>query len=158
MEGDISNRTIAHFFYKFSKWWREKYILGFFLKTFFANRFISFHDTISEPGAQFLFVLMNTDRSDKKGTHWWSFLDLHSKKEIFLFDSFSFEGFKEFIIQDDKKFISKIFYDVGKFNKKDNKITLVTLKFSIAEYKKLKNFDKLSETTVDLMHLINEYG
>ena len=101
---------------------------------------------------------MNTDRSDKKGTHWWSFLDLHSKKEIFLFDSFSFEGFKEFIIQDDKKFISKIFYDVGKFNKKDNKITLVTLKFSIAEYKKLKNFDKLSETTVDLMHLINEYG
>ena len=34
----------------------------------------------------------------------------------------------------------------------------MTLKFSIAEYKKLKNFDKLSETTVDLMHLINEYG
>ena len=33
----------------------------------------------------------------------------------------------------------------------------MTLKFSIAEYKKLKNFDKLSETTVDLMHLINEY-
>ena len=38
------------------------------------------------------------------------------------------------------------------------KITLVTLKFSIAEYKKLKKVDKLSKTTVDLMHLINEYG
>ena len=101
---------------------------------------------------------MNTDRSDKKGTHWWNFLDLHPKKEIFLFNSFSFEGFKEFIIQDDKKIVNEIFYDVGKFNEKDNKITLVTLKFSIAEYKKLKNFDKLSETTVDLMHLINKYG
>ena len=38
------------------------------------------------------------------------------------------------------------------------KITLVTLKFSIAEYKRLKKVDKLSKTTVDLMHLINEYG
>ena len=34
----------------------------------------------------------------------------------------------------------------------------MTLRFSICEHKKLKNFDKLSETTVDLLHLINEYG
>ena len=68
--------------------------------------------------------------------NWWSFLDLLPKKEIFLFDSFGFEGFKEFIIQDDKKIINKIFYDVGNFNE-DNKITLVTLKFYINEYKKL---------------------
>ena len=29
------------------------------------------------------FIIMNTDRSDKNGTHWWSFLDLHERKEIF---------------------------------------------------------------------------
>ena len=23
------------------------------------------------------FIIMNTDRSDRAGTHWWSFLDLH---------------------------------------------------------------------------------
>ena len=92
---------------------------------------------ISESGAQYPFVIMNTDQSDEKGTHWWSFLDLHPKKEIFLFDSLGFEDFKEYI-QDDKKIINKIFYDLGKFNKKDNKITLVTPKFSIAEYKILK--------------------
>ena len=34
----------------------------------------------------------------------------------------------------------------------------MTLRFSIPEHKKLKIFDKLSETTVDLLHLINEYG
>ena len=101
---------------------------------------------------------MNTDRRDKRGTHWWSFLNLHPKKEIFSFDSFGFKSLREFIIQDDKNSMNRIFCDIEKFNKKDNKITLVTLKFSIAEYKKLKNFDKLSETTVDLMHLINEYG
>ena len=33
---------------------------------------------------------MNTDRFDKTGKHWWSFLHLHERKEIFLFDSFGF--------------------------------------------------------------------
>ena len=88
--------------------------------------------------------------------HWWSFLDLHPKKEILMFDSFGFEGFKEFVIQDDQKIINKIFYGVENFDKKDNKITLVTLRFSIPEYKKLKNLDKLSKTAVYLLHLINQ--
>ena len=70
----------------------------------------------------------------------------------------SLEGFKEFVIQDDQKIISEIFYGIEKFDKKDNKITTVTLRFSIPEYKKLKNFGKLSKTTVDLLHQINEYG
>ena len=34
----------------------------------------------------------------------------------------------------------------------------MALIFSIPEYIKLKNFDKLSETAVDLLHLISEYG
>ena len=75
-----------------------------------------------------------------------------------MFDSLSLEGFKEFVIQDDQKIINEIFYGIKKFDKRDNKITTVTLRFSIPEYKKLKNFGKLSETTVDLLHLVNEYG
>ena len=75
-----------------------------------------------------------------------------------MFDSFVFEGFKEFIIQNDQKIIKKIFYGVEKFEKKDKKITLVTLRFFIPEYKNPQNFDKLGKTTVDLFHLINEYG
>ena len=62
----------------------------------YVTRFITFHSMITETGARYPFIIMNTDCSDKKGTHWWSFLDLHRKKEIFLFDSFGFEGFKEF--------------------------------------------------------------
>ena len=34
----------------------------------------------------------------------------------------------------------------------------MTLRFSIPEYKKLKNFDKLSKATVDLLHLVNKHG
>ena len=74
---------------------------------------------ISEYGAKYPFVIMNTDRSDKKGTHWWSFLDLNPRKEIFMFDRFGFKGFKEFVIQDDQKIINKIFYGVENFDKKD---------------------------------------
>ena len=57
---------------------------------------------LTESGAQYPFIIMNTDRSHKKVMHWWSFLVLHPKK-IFLFDSFSFQGFKEFILQDDQE-------------------------------------------------------
>ena len=38
---------------------------------------------MTETSARYPFIIINTDRSDKKGTYWWSFLDLHSKKEIF---------------------------------------------------------------------------
>ena len=101
---------------------------------------------------------MNTDRSDKKGTHWWSFLDLHPRKEIFLFDSFGFEGFKEFIIDDDRKALNKILFRIEKLKKKDSKVTLVTLKFSMREYENIRNDHRLTTTTQDLLHLMYEFG
>ena len=64
---------------------------------------------------------MNTDPSDKIGTHWWSFLDFHPKQETFLFNSFGFDGFKEFLLQDDKKTLNKILYGIKKFEKKTAK-------------------------------------
>ena len=58
------------------------------------------------------------------------------KKEIFLFDSFGFEGFKEFVLNNDRNILNKILYGIEKFDKKDNGITLITLKFSMLEYEK----------------------
>ena len=66
-------------------------------------------------------MIMNTDTSDRNGTHWWSFLDLHERREIFLFDSFGFEGFKKFIIDDDRNVLNKIMYGIEKFQKKTKK-------------------------------------
>ena len=101
---------------------------------------------MNEKGTQYPFIIMNTDRSNKKGMHWWRFLDLHPKKEIFLFDSFGFDGFKELLLQDDKRVLNKILYGIKKFEKKDSKITVVTLTFSMEEYEKIKNVNRLSET------------
>ena len=101
---------------------------------------------------------MNTDRNNRKGEHWWSFLDLHEKKEIFLFDSFGFEGFKEFVLSDDKNILNKILYGLEKFKKKDSKITIISLKFSMREYEKIKNGHRLTPRAQDLLHLMYEFG
>ena len=111
---------------------------------------------MTESGAVNLFIIMNTDRSDKKGTY--CFLDLHTKKEVFLFNSFGFQGFKEFILQDDQKILNKVLHGIEKVNEKDNKVTLITLKFSMQEYEKIKNKNRLSETTIDLLDLMYKFG
>ena len=60
-----------------------------------------------------------------------AFLDIHpKKKKLFLFYSLGFTGFKEFIIDNDLNIIDKLLYNVNKFNKNDEKINLINLKFS----------------------------
>ena len=105
---------------------------------------------MTEMGARYPFIIMNTDCSDKKDTHWWSFLDLHPKKRNFLFESFGFEGFKEFLLQDDRKTLNKILYGIKRFEKKDKKVTIITLTFSMNVYEKIKNANRLSTSTQDL--------
>lgn len=69
-----------------------------------------------------------------------------SKNKIFSFDSFGFNGIKEFIIQDEKSIIYKIIYDVNTFYRIDDKITLISVQFSVNKYEKVrkKYLSKLS--------------
>ena len=48
--------------------------------------------------------------------------------------------------------------ELKKLEKKDSKIMVITLTFSMEEYKKIKTVNRLSETTQDILHLINEFG
>ena len=153
---DISNETIVNFFEKETDDDLKKKYVGVFPLNY-VTRFISFHEMMVEKN-RYPFIIMNTDRSDKKGTHWWSFLDLHQRKEVFLFYSFGFEGFKEFVIDNDRNILNKILFEIEKFQKKDNKITLITLKFSMNEYEKIKNGHRLRPTTQDLLHLMYQFG
>ena len=61
-------------------------------------------------------------------------------------------------MNDNKKNINRIFYKLKKFNVPDNKLMLVTIKFSIKEYEKIKRSYNFSATTVDVTHLINSFG
>ena len=58
------------------------------------TKYINFYDIIKEKRAKYLFVILNTNRENKPGTHWWRFLDIHPKKDLLLFDSFGFVRFK----------------------------------------------------------------
>ena len=155
----ISNETIEDFFEKVNDDDLKNNFIGVFPSNF-INKFISFHSIIKDkPKVKYPFIIMNTDRSDKTGTHWWSFLDLHKKKkEIFLFDSFGFEGLKKFIIDNDRKILNKVLFNLNKFQKIDGKITLISTKFSMLQYEKIKDMKQLRTTTQDLLHLIYEYG
>ena len=112
MEG-ISNETIVNFFENETQWFKKKIVSVF--PSNFVTRFISFHEMIEKNHDPF--IIMNTDRSDKNSTHWWSFLDLHPII-FFLFDSFGFQWFKEFIINNDRKTLNKILFGIENFQKK----------------------------------------
>ena len=151
----ISNETIVDFFEKET----DDDITDNFVvfSSNYITRFISFHEMMYLKD-KYPFVIMSTDCSDKNGTHWWSFLDLQERKEIFLFHSFDFEGFKKFVIDNDKNVLNKTLFGIKKFQRKDRKITLISIKFLMKQYEKIKNEHHLRPTTQDLLHLMYEYG
>ena len=101
------------------------------------NKFIDHKMMISEKKGKYPFLIANTDSSSKKGTHWWSILDIEPKTDIFFFDSFGLDGLKAFIIQDNKKIIVKILFGTEQMTRTDNKITLVNIRFNLNVCKNL---------------------
>ena len=50
-----------------------------------------------------------------------------------------------------------IVYGTEKFDQKDNKTALITLKFSMLEYEKIRKKNRSTDTAIDLLHLINKF-
>ena len=67
---------------------------------------------------------------------------------------------EHFIASDDKKVVGKLLKGLELADQKDNKLTLVKLKFSMNSYKNLAKNEtkKLSETAQDLLHVIHSFG
>ena len=81
---------------------------------------------------------------------------IHPRKDLLLFDSFGFAGFKQFIVDNDESIIDKMLPNLGKFNKKDIKISLESLTFSLESYNKVKEksqLENLTYTVKDFFHL-----
>ena len=117
----ISNEEVMKFFENEKDDDLKENFVGVFPSNY-INKFISFHEMAKEKSRKYPFIIMNTDRSNKDGTHWWSFLDLHPKKEIFLFDSFGFTGFQKFVIDNDRNTLNKILFGIEKLKKKTKKL------------------------------------
>ena len=85
------------------------------------TKYIHFYEIIKAKNAKHSFAIFNTDRENKPGTHWWSFLDIYLKKDLLLFDSFGFTGFKKFIIDNDLDAVDKLSFNLQKLKKKIKK-------------------------------------
>ena len=47
------------------------------------NKFINHSEIIKEKKRKYPFIIVNTDDSSEKGTHWWSILNIELKNELF---------------------------------------------------------------------------
>ena len=114
------------------------------------NKFIEISKTMKAKKDPLMIV--NTDRSDKVGTDWWSILDRDSKSDFLLMDSFGVVGLKNFIIKGDKKVIQKVLKGIEKLDKREKELNLINLKFSPIGLNRLTDIEKLSlsETAIDL--------
>ena len=83
------------------------------------------------------FAIFGTDKENEPGVHWWSFMDIHPKNNLFLFDSFGIEGFKLFIVDNDQDIINELLYDFKKCESKSSqKLKLCTMKFCVKTWQK----------------------
>ena len=115
---------------------------------------------ISEKKGKYPFIIANTDSSDKRGTHWWSILDIEPRTDLLFFYSFGVDSLKSFMIQNDKKVIEKILFGTEQLTRTDNKITHANVKFSLNACKNLieNELDNLSDTARDFFYFVQSFG
>ena len=108
------------------------------------------------------FAIFNTNKHNKPGTRWWTFMDIHHSNNLLLFDSLGLDGFKFFIVDNDENIIDELLNNFRKCKVSitNQKLTLCTMKFSINNWEKLaytKN-KKLTDTAQFFFHLLTEFS
>ena len=96
------------------------------------TRYTNFYEIIKKRNGKYPFAIFNTDKYNKTGTHWWSFMNIHPKKNLLLFDSLGLEGFRFFVVDNDEAIIDELLYNFKKFKVSliNQKLKLCTTKFS----------------------------
>ena len=89
------------------------------------TKYINFYEMIKQRNAKYPFAIFNTDKENEPGVHWWSFMDIHPKNNLFLFDSFGLEGFKLFIVNNYRQIINQLLYNFKKMRIKDESKTTI---------------------------------
>ena len=89
------------------------------------TKYINFYEIIKQRNAKYPFAISNTDKENEPDVHWWSFMDIHPKNNLFLFDSFGLEGFKLFIVNNYRQIINQLLYNFKKMRIKDESKTTI---------------------------------
>ena len=125
------------------------------------TKYIDFYEIIKRRNAKYPFAIFNTDKHNELGIHWWSFLDIDPKNNLFLFDSFGLEGFKLFIVNNDEDIVDKLLYNFQKCKLEPGtqKLQLCAMKFCVWTWQKLdqKAKSQLTETAQNFFHLLEQF-
>ena len=127
----------------------------------FNNQIYNFYKIIRKRNGKYPFTIFNTDKENEPCVHWWSFMDIHPKNNLFLFDSFDIEGFKLFIVNNDQKTINELLYNFKKCDSKSSqKLKLCTMKFCAQTWQKMsqKTKDQLTDTGQNFFHLLEQFA
>ena len=162
MGDGISNTQIQNFFENEENADLKNNFVGVFSMDF-VTKYIKFHELIKEQkNAKYPFAIFNTDPHNKAGTHWWSFLDIHPKKNLLLFDSHGITGFKYFIVDNDEKIIDELLHDYKKCKSNNPmfEIKLCSMTFELNIWEKMPKQKKaqLNETATYFFHLLYQFG
>ena len=125
------------------------------------TKYINFYEIIKRRNGKYPFAIFNSDKENELGVHWWSFMDIHPKNNLFLFDSFGIEGFKLFIVDNDQDIINELLYNYQKFESKSSqKLKLCTMKFCVETWQKMsqKTKDQLTDTAQNFFHLLEQFA
>ena len=157
--GGISNFQIENAIKKIGDEDLSKNFVGVFPPNY-MNKFTNHAAMIEDKKGKYPFIIPNTNKDNKRGTHWWSILVIEPRNDIFFFDSFGLDGLKHFIIQGDKKIIDKILIGIEQMKRTDQKITLCKIKFNLGACKELskEEIDSISDTARDFFYFVQTFG
>ena len=125
------------------------------------TKYINFYEIIKRRNGKYPFAIFNTDKENEPGVHWRSFIDIHPKNILVLFDSFGIKGFKLFTVDNDQDIINELLYNFKKCeNKSNQKLKLCIMKFCVETWQKMshKTKDQLTDTAQNFFHLLEQFA
>ena len=144
MSKGISNFQIDYFFKEEDNEEFKKNYMG----TYSINsisKYINFYKIIKQRNSKYPFAIFNTSKENEPGKHWWSFLDIQPKNNLFLFDSLGIDGFKLFVVNNNETIINDLLYNFKKCElKPTHKLKLCTMKFCVMSWQKMSQKNKKS--------------
>ena len=160
MNKGISNFQIDKFFKEEDNEELKKNYMGTF-SIDSITKYIDFYSIIKNRNAKYPFAIFNTSKENEPGKHWWSFLDIQPKNNLFLFDSLGLDGFKVFAVNNQETVINELLYHFKRCKSKSNKrLSLCSMKFCVDTWQKMsqKTKSQLTETAQNLFHLMEQFA
>ena len=83
MSKGISNLEIENFFENEENQDLKNNYMGVYSIDSIA-RYINFYEIKKKRNGNYPFAIFNTDKHNKPGRHWWSFMDIHPRKKLII--------------------------------------------------------------------------